>query len=384
MKKIVFLALHLGFGGVEKAIANEANILCNYCGCKVEIISAYKLYRKPPFYLDPKVKVTYLMDEKPNREELKQAVKSKNPIKILKEGVYSIKVLRKRTTLMKKALKNCKADIIVSSRFLYNGILEKYGSKSAVKIAQEHRHHNNDEKYIGKLCASVKNLDYFMPVSRELTDFYAQRLRGEKVKCAYIPHSVDSFPDKPSPLTDKNIIAVGRLEREKGFEDLINIFSAVKEELPEWKLNIVGGGSLENALKELVKEKGLEDSVKLHGYRDKDYINRLLEKSSIYTMTSLEESFGIVIIEAQSYGIPCMAFSSASGALEVIEDGVNGFVINDRDMDKYCMTLKRLAKSQELRESLGKKGRENAEKYREENVALMWREFLSGIKAKKG
>lgn len=383
MKKVVFLALHLGFGGVEKAIANEANILCNYCGYEVEIISAYRLYENPPFYLDPKVKVTYLMDEKPNKEELKQAIRSKNPIRIAKEGVYSIKVLRKRTSLMKKALKNCKADVIVSSRILYNGILEKYGSKGAVKIAQEHRHHNNDEKYIGKLCASVKNLDYFMPVSRELTDFYAQRLRGEKVKCAYIPHSVDSFPQQPSPLTDKNIIAVGRLEREKGFEDLIKIFSEVHKELTDWKLNIVGGGSLEDSLKALIKEKGLEDCITLHGYRNKEYINGLLERSSIYTMTSLEESFGIVIIEAQSYGIPCMAFSSARGALEVIEDGVNGFVINDRDMDKYCMTLKRLAKSLELRKCLGEKGRENAEKYREENVAEMWKEFLSGIKAKK-
>lgn len=382
MKKIVFLALHLGFGGVEKAIANEANILCNYCGYEVEIISAYRLYEKPPFYLDPKVKVTYLMNEKPNKDELKQAIRSKNPVSIFKEGFYSLKVLRKRTSLMKKALKNCDGTIIVSSRILYNRILEKYGPKSAVKIAQEHRHHNNDEKYISKLCASVKNLDYFMPVSRELTDFYAQRLKGEKVKCAYIPHSVDSFPEEPSALTDKNIIAVGRLEREKGFEDLISIFASFKKEFPDWRLNIVGGGSLENTLKALVKEKGLEDSVTLHGYRDKKYIDQLLEKSSIYTMTSLEESFGIVIIEAQSYGIPCMAFSSARGALEVIEDGVNGFIINDRDMDKYCMTLKRLAKSQELRESLGKKGRENAEKYREENVAKMWIDFLSGIKAK--
>lgn len=379
MKKVTFLALHLGYGGVEKAIANEANILCNFCDCQVEIISAYKLYEKPPFYTDPKVKITYLMEEKPNKEEFKKAIRSKNPVKILKEGLYSVKVLRKRTSLMKKALLNSDSDIIISSRYLYNKILEKYAPKTAVKIAQEHRYHNNDEKYIGKLCESVKNLDYFMPVSQELTEFYGDRLKGERVKCAYIPHSIDLFPETPSQLTEKNIIAVGRAEKEKGFEDLIEIFAGMHKELPDWKLNIVGGGSLEKPLAQLVKEKGLENFVTLHGYRDKSYINKLLAKSSIYTMTSLEESFGIVIIEAQSFGIPCMAFSSARGALEVIKDGVNGFIINDRDLEKYEKTLIRLAKSPELRKTLGDKGRENAEKYREDNVAKMWQEFLSAI-----
>lgn len=143
----------------------------------------------------------------------------------------------------------------------------------------------------------------------------------------------------------------------------------------------MGGGSLEKPLAQLVKEKGLENFVTLHGYRDKSYINKLLAKSSIYTMTSLEESFGIVIIEAQSFGIPCMAFSSARGALEVIKDGVNGFIINDRDLEKYEKTLIRLAKSPELRKTLGDKGRENAEKYREKNVAKMWQEFLTAIEA---
>ena len=102
MKKITILALHLGYGGVEKSIASLSNILVEKY--EVEIISVYRLYDKPAFEIDSRVKIKYLLDANlsPNKKEFKEAIKSKNIIDILKEGIKSIKILKlKKLEMMK-------------------------------------------------------------------------------------------------------------------------------------------------------------------------------------------------------------------------------------------------------------------------------------------
>ena len=91
MKKIFILSLHLGYGGIEKSIVTLANVLCTRYD--VEIATCYKLYNECVFKLDDRVKVLYLNDEEivPNRESLKEAINSKNPFKIFKEGSFSSK-----------------------------------------------------------------------------------------------------------------------------------------------------------------------------------------------------------------------------------------------------------------------------------------------------
>lgn len=367
----------MGFGGVEKAVANEANILCEFC--ETEIISAYKLYDTPPFELDSRVKVRYLFDCGPNKEEFKAALSSKNPLAVMREGVKAAKLLRGRTSLMKKALRQCDSDVIISTRVLYNKILSDFAPKKAVKIAQEHCHHNGNEKYIAEVTSSVKELDYFMPVSQELTSFYAERLAGEKVKCRYIPHNLDSWADKLPEEREKILTSVGRLSPEKGYTDLIDVFALINREMPEYTLHIVGDGGERSAVEEKIKAHGLEKSVVLCGYQKKDFINPLLSRSALYLMGSLEESFGIVLIEAQSYGVPCVAFSSARGACEIINDGENGYLIDGRDKKLFAEKVCELLRDDEKRRSFSLKSRENAEAYKKENVAALWKEFFAEL-----
>ena len=71
MKKISILGLHLNYGGVEQAIINQANCLCDKY--EVELAITYKLLSKPAFNLSPKVKIKYLTNVKPNREVFKKS-----------------------------------------------------------------------------------------------------------------------------------------------------------------------------------------------------------------------------------------------------------------------------------------------------------------------
>lgn len=380
MKKVTYLALHLGFGGVEKAIINQANILSDFC--EVEIISAYRLFETPPFEVDQRVKIRYLMEDKPNKEELKQAIQQKNLKQIWKESIHAVKVLSQRTSLMKKAVKECNADIIISSRYLYNRILTKNARKGVITIAQEHCHHNNDREYIKKLVKSVAHMDYFMPVSKELTNFYSEKLKGTNVECVYIPHNLDYWPDTVSTLTEKKFVSVGRLSPEKGFGELVEVMAPLLKEHPDWSLHIIGDGVERNAIQNKIDTFGLNQQIKLYGYQEKSFVNQMLATSSIYVMASLEESFGIVLIEAQSYGLPCVAFDSAQGANEIIAHNQTGYLVPNRDAVQYREYVKKLMDDFELRTAFGQKARVAAEQYKQDVVKTKWTIFINSITKK--
>lgn len=377
VKKVAFLVLHLGYGGAERAVISEANLLSEFC--KVEIISFYKLYDKPAFDINPSVSVTYLTENlAPNRDEIKSAIKSRNIIAFLREAVKAVKILYLRKNLMKKAVKHCDADIIISSRYIYHKLLTDNAGDNVVCIAQEHNHHNGDEKYIKAQLDSVKGMDYFMPVSQELCDFYSKRVNAG-VKCIYIPHHLEYMPDKLSSLTEKNIISVGRLEAVKGMDSLIKVFEEVHKRYPDWKLNILGDGSERARLEDMISKSGLEGSVVIHGYKNREEVNRMLSESSVYVMASHSESFGLVLIEAQSFGVPCVAFDSAKGAVEILESQNSGILIKERSEKDMTEAICGLINDYDYRKELGEKGRKNAEKYSLSAVKQQWMEFIEAL-----
>ena len=295
----------------------------------------------------------------------------------------SLKILKLKSSKMIEAIKRIDSGIVISTRIEHNKLLSEYGNKNLITIAQEHTYHNENEKYIKDLVESCKNIDYFMPVSQMLTDFYKKYFEGTKTNCVFIPHSLDYIPREVSALENKKIISIGRLSPEKGFDDLLDVFKIVNNQKKDWKLDIIGDGVLKDHLINKVNEYSLQDNVILHGYKDKEFINKQLSKSSIYVMTSHEESFGLVLIEAQSFSLPCIAFDSAKGACEIIEDRVNGYLIKDRSKKDMADKIIKLIDDIEVRRDMGRHSRENSYKYSKENISSMWFEFLQCISSKQ-
>ena len=116
----------------------------------------------------------------------------------------------------------------------------------------------------------------------------------------------------------------------------------------------------------------MSNKVNLHGFQGKEYIDKVLDNSSIYLMTSYTESFGIVLIEAMSYGIPCVAYDSAEGAREIIEDNVTGFLIKDRSQKDMVKVINDLMDNDFLRSKIGMQARESVRKYTKEVVEKQW------------
>jgi len=372
VKKVSILSLHLGYGGIEKSICSLANILIEKY--EVEIICVYKLLEKPAFYLDSKVEVKYLIDGGPNKEEFKKSFHEHKYITTFFEGVKAIKILRMRKKLMIKEIENSNSQIIISTRDIFNEWLGLYGKSDVLKVGWEHNHYHGNMKYADKIVSSCINLDYLVLVSNSLNAFYNGKLRNTKCKTVFIPNVVEYVPgeDEISSLREKRLISIGRLSSEKGFMDLLKIFNIISNDYPDWCLDIIGDGNERKKLEKYIKDSKIDDKVTLHGFRDKEYIYDMLSKSSIYLMSSYTESFGIVLLEAMSCGLPCIAFQSAEGASEIITSGRDGYLIKNRNFSAYIKKVEDLINDYDIRKKIGQEGRRTIKRYTAEVVGKDW------------
>lgn len=375
MKKIAILSLHLGYGGIEKSVTALANLLCSRF--EVEIICTYKLYERPVFDIDESVKIKYLLPElNPNRAEVVSAFKKKKFISFFKEGIKSTKILYLRRKTMIDYIKNSDADIIISTRDIFNEWLGEYAPSKTLKIGWEHNHYHDDYKYAHGVVRSATYLNYLVLVSEALKQYYKNQLVDSRCQCVFIPNIIDSIPEQIAPLTEKRLVSVGRLSPEKGYLDLLRIYNSLIKTHPDWKLDIIGDGIERKKLEEYINSHHLNNYVTLHGYQTKAYIDKILHKSSIYVMTSYTESFGIVLIEAMSHGIPCIAFDSAEGARELIKSGMNGYLIKNRNFSAMSKKIEDLMENKDVRKRIGLEGRKGVKKFTGQVVKEQWFKLL--------
>lgn len=267
---------------------------------------------------------------------------------------------------------NSDAKIIISTRLYFTKILNKYKNPNAITIAEEHVYHHENKRYIRKLDKALKNIDYLLPASKYLTNDYKEKLKS-KAKIEYIPLTINYFPEKPSNMVKNNIIAVGRLEPEKGFEDLVTIISKVVKTNKNIKLTIIGDGSQRKIIEQKIINFNLEKNITITGYLTQEELKKYYRNASLLVNTSYEESFGLVLIEAASYGIPSIAFSSALGAKEIIDDKY-GVIIDNRDLNKMSKVINDYT-SEKIKFDV-KSIRKHAKEFYTETVKKDWFKFL--------
>ena len=96
-------------------------------------------------------------------------------------------------------------------------------------------------------------------------------------------------------------------------------------------------------------------------------------------MTSLEESFGLVLIEAMSYGLPCIAFDSAKGATSIIDNSC-GYIVKDRNIDEMANNIDNYLKlPSKEKKKLGKNARANSKKYEFNSIKKEWLKFMNEV-----
>lgn len=194
------------------------------------------------------------------------------------------------------------------------------------------------------------------------------------IKNEYLPNPLSFYPEKTSDLNNKIVLNVARLTNDKRHSLLIELWSKSIGPKNGWVLKIVGKGENEKSIRELIKYHELEDSVLL--LPPTKEIIEVFNSSSIFTLTSVAEGFGLVLAEAMATGVPCVSFNCPSGPKDIIKDGKNGFLIKEGDNDDFVSKLNELIENEELRKEFGRESRIDILKFEEDKIGSKLNELL--------
>lgn len=369
---ITIYALHLSYGGVEKAITNMANIFSNQYD--VEIVCLYDMPNAPAYELDNKIKVSYLLNDIPNKEEFISACRAKNPYRILKQGLKAVKILYLKKAKLKKHMKLCRNCIVITTRHEDTVLLNKYKNDSIYAIAQLHHDHFGKKKLLKQIINQYRKIDTLCLLSDELKNEIKQMLPSDHpLKCITIPNFLDSIPDEYEfDRKKRECIAVGRLHQVKGFSRMISIFSQINKQVSDYKLRIIGDGEQFDDLKQLIKKLNLEEIIILEGRKNSIEIEQANKNASIYLMTSFSEGLPLVLMEAQSCSLPIVAFDVRVGPRSIVTDKISGFLVPDGDDKEFVDRVLELICDDELRRKMSHAAYLESYRFEKERVSSLW------------
>jgi glycosyltransferase involved in cell wall biosynthesis len=278
-------------------------------------------------------------------------------------------------SLIKNINKICKEksiDIVVGTTHGINSIL--FFLRGKVKtIACEHLN------YMAAPLASriLRKMTYpFLDAVVVLTASDAKHYSFHK-NIKIIPNSLSFLTEKKSELTNKVVLAVGRLTYQKGFDLLISAISLIKSECNGWEVKIIGSGEDEDKLREQIKILHLGDIIRICPPTNA-IIQEYLE-ASIFVLSSRYEGLPMVMIEAQSCGLPIVSFDCTEGPAEIVHHNEDGLLVENGDIEGLSKALLDLMQDQERRIRFGEKAIQSANTYKSENVFRLWDSLFSNL-----
>ncbi|HWT11302.1 MAG TPA: glycosyltransferase family 4 protein [Allosphingosinicella sp.] len=217
-------------------------------------------------------------------------------------------------------------------------------------------------------------------ISPAIRDGFPASLRR---RMAVVPNPVSAHDRRRADVggegpAPKTLLAVGRLEEQKDHMTLIGAFARLAERFPDWRLRIVGEGSLRQSLEAQVARLGLGERVSLPGATariDDEYV-----AAQLFAMPSSYESFGLTTAEALSHGLPVVGFADCPGTNELVRHGFNGALVSGADREAaLAQGLAPLMASAELRQRLAAAGPDSIEGFAPERIVDVWEALLSRI-----
>ena len=179
-----------------------------------------------------------------------------------------------------------------------------------------------------------------------------------------------------SNCSSKSILFVGRYSYQKDILTLLKIWRLIHKRYPEWVLNIFGGYGEQQ--EKIINEIGVNDlNIILH--YPKQSICEEYIRNSFLLLTSRYEPFGLVLPEAMSYGLPVVAFDCPYGPSDIINDGIDGFLIANRSIEDYVEKVCLLIENEKLRCEMGKAGIYSSQRFNEFNIMPQWKKLFDEL-----
>jgi len=300
-----------------------------------------------------------------------------SPISLLDalKKIYIYKIAKKTEIIIRDILAEKDDSIILLTDPGYSLILPEYFFKKYKIYAQLHssaktffEHWRNQYFYLKLVYKKFVKLIV-------LSDSDVKYLTNKKFDKNKLV-SIYNFVETPksgvelSNLKNKVIVSLGRLTPSKNLSGLIEIFSNLSPNHPDWQLKIYGDGEDRANVQNMITGLSLDSKIILCGNTADKY--KALSEGSIFASTSLYEGFPVTILEARQCGLPVITYNCALSLSEIIKNNYDGFLIDNFDKATYQAKLELLMDDIKLRIKIGKCGRKKNEKFRPEKVMDMW------------
>ncbi|HEY5057720.1 MAG TPA: glycosyltransferase [Gaiellaceae bacterium] len=240
------------------------------------------------------------------------------------------------------------------------GLLAGTVARVPVRFSTKHGFNEfREAPYFGLADRAVASLAHVhIAISRGLAH-YLEDVEGFDGESFEIVHYGIDPDGEPKPYADPTprLLCVGRLIPIKGHIVLLRAFAAAKKDLPELQLDIAGRGPLEPALRALVRELGVADSVHFLGHVNP--IQAAIERSAVVVVPSMGEGFGMVALEAMERARPVIA-AAIGGLGELVRDGETGVLVPAGEAEPLRAAIVRVAGDLELARQMGEAGRRRA------------------------
>jgi glycosyltransferase involved in cell wall biosynthesis len=218
--------------------------------------------------------------------------------------------------------------------------------------------------------------DRLLTICHEMADDLQGPLQLDPAKLRTIHNAVDIAEverraAQPAALAIEGpyLIAVGRLERQKGFDVLLRAFAAGRLR-DTHRVLLIGEGSQESALRALASELGIAERVRFAGWQDNPWA--LMRRAALFVLPSRWEGFGNVVIEAMASGVPVVVSDCSYGPKEIVRSGREGLVVKTDDVPALREAMERVLHDAPLRERLVAAARERAREFDVPNIVAQY------------
>lgn len=372
MKIVYNLIGTFNSGGMERIIIAKANTFAEM-GHEVAIVTTDQRNRTPFYPLHTNVQTFDLdINYSVNNGQLLRKVLC-YPFKQLKH--------RQRLTAL---LADLDPDIIISAYGNEITVIHQIPTR-AKKILEIHFCKDfrvlQNKKFLWRLinilrskheAKLINKFDKFVVLTKEDKEYW-----GNLPNIEVIPNFVSKLPGQKATLDKKVCIAIGRLTYQKGFDLLIKIWEIIHRQCPDWELKIYGNGELHAELQTMIIDAHLENVVTL--MPSTSCIGEVYRNSSILLMTSRYEGLPMVLLEAMSYGLPVVSYACKCGPKDLIEDGVNGLLVQEGDSENFANRTIALLKDHQRIKQMSENAFKMAVNYSKDNIVRKWIELFNTI-----
>ena len=219
----------------------------------------------------------------------------------------------------------------------------------------------------------VRRFDKFVVLTREDATYW-----GALPNLEVIPNAAPAVSPRPYDPDNRRVIAVGRLDYQKGFDRLLDAWALLPEALrSEWRLDVFGQGEWEQMLKERIGILGIADSARINA--PTPHIFDEYAASAFLVMSSHYEGLPMVMLEAMSCALPAVSFEFPCGPRDLIRNGENGLLVPEGDISALAAALAQLMRDDALRATMSEGARRTALAFSEQTVMQQWMQCFQNL-----